>query len=59
MISLAWLLCGIIGHIWLCHKLVDWYGTPIWKEPLTYLMFVPSMILGPIMLVVAYKEQGN
>jgi hypothetical protein len=46
-----WAASGVVAHIANCNDAKTWCGTPIWQEPLTYVMFGPAMLLGPIMFL--------
>jgi hypothetical protein len=51
LLVLLWPACGIVVHILKAIKMETWFGTPIWHEPMTYVMFIPAMIVGPILLL--------
>lgn len=48
---LFWIGCGVLAHVIQCSQMKTWCGTPIWREPTTWLMFFPAMLAGPIMFV--------
>lgn len=47
--ALIWCGSGIGCHIWQANQMQTWCGTPVWREPFTYMMFIPAMIGGPIL----------
>jgi len=51
-IAAIWPITGIVLHIIECNRMKTWCGTPIWEEPLTYVMFFPAMVAGPLMFLV-------
>lgn len=51
IVVLLWALCGAIGHIRQAREMKTYCGTPIWKDIGTYMMFVPAMVAGPIILL--------
>lgn len=48
---LAWPIFGAVCHVAQCEKMKTRCGTKIWHEPSTYVMFIPAMVAGPLMLI--------
>lgn len=47
---LIWALCGIVGHIRQANEMKTYFGKPIWEDFGTYIMFIPAMVAGPLIL---------
>jgi len=53
---MLWALSGIVIHIICAIEMKTWCGTPVWREPSTYVMFIPAMIGGPLLLIARILE---
>lgn len=48
-IFFAWMASGAICHIMQANEMKTDFGKPIWDVPITYVMFIPAVIAGPIL----------
>jgi hypothetical protein len=46
-----WMLSGIHAHVVAANDMKTWRGTPVWREPTTYVMFIPAALGGPIIWI--------
>jgi hypothetical protein len=52
LLILLWVFVGVWCHMSYCLRHKEWCGTPIWREPSTYFMFLIAAIVGPFMLTI-------
>jgi len=50
IIGVFWVACGLFGYIWM-QRLISVWSTHTWDGAIAYLMVIPSIMMGPGMLI--------